>query len=147
VFPKKDIKKTTSTKLSKEKQLKKYSEKLKAKIEKSGKKLAQMSPFLEKSDIIQPTKVTLTYLNDAVENIFEKMKASKSDGNKLNDLLADIECQPWATKGGGKPEVLRYKFQNYKGCLSRRINDNDRLVYKVTGPGIILILSCIGHYK
>ena len=44
--------------------------------------------------------------------------------------------------GIGKPEPLKHEL---KGCWSRRINDEHRLVYKVTDESLI-ILSCRYHY-
>jgi len=45
--------------------------------------------------------------------------------------------------GIGKPEPLKGDFQGY---WSRRINDEHRLVYKVTEKEII-IAACKYHYK
>jgi toxin YoeB len=42
----------------------------------------------------------------------------------------------------GKPEPLRHQF---KGCWSRRIDQEHRLVYRVTDEAIT-ILSCRDHY-
>ncbi|MBR1607190.1 MAG: Txe/YoeB family addiction module toxin [Clostridia bacterium] len=42
----------------------------------------------------------------------------------------------------GKPEPLRY---GEAGNWSRRINDADRLVYRVTDSAVI-VLQCKGHY-
>ncbi len=59
---------------------------------------------------------------------------------KILDLVADIQKSPF--KGKGKPEALKH---NLTGYWSRRINDEHRLVYKVTGDNIE-IYSCSGHY-
>lgn len=45
------------------------------------------------------------------------------------------------TEGVGKPEPLK----NYDGSWSRRIDDVNRLVYKVL-DGQIEIVQCKGHY-
>ena len=47
---------------------------------------------------------------------------------KIKDLLNDIRRNPF--KGLGKPEPLKFDF---KGCWSRRITGEHRLVYKVVG--------------
>jgi toxin YoeB len=44
--------------------------------------------------------------------------------------------------GIGKPEPLKHQL---KGYWSRRINDEHRLVYKITETEIIII-SCKFHY-
>jgi toxin YoeB len=59
---------------------------------------------------------------------------------RINDLLKDIERNPF--DGIGKPEPLRHQHQGY---WSRRINDVDRLVYRIHN-GQIEIASCRSHY-
>ena len=66
---------------------------------------------------------------------------------KIKELMLYVEDKPYATMGPGKPEVLKAKYKGYKGAISRHINAEDRLVYKVVAPGKILILSCKGHYQ
>ena len=55
-------------------------------------------------------------------------------------LIDDILRHPFS--GFGKPEPLKHSL---KGYCSRRINDEHRLVYKVTETDIIII-SCKFHY-
>lgn len=59
---------------------------------------------------------------------------------KIGDLIQDILRDPFA--GLGKPEPLKYKFS---GCWSRRIDYENRLIYRVTDNSII-IFSCTYHY-
>ena len=59
---------------------------------------------------------------------------------KIFELITDIQNTPF--QGLGKPEGLK---GNYQGFWSRRINDEHRLIYKVT-DNIIIIYSCFGHY-
>ena len=59
---------------------------------------------------------------------------------KINNLLRDIQRSPFS--GEGKPEPLK----NAEGDWSRRINDQDRLVYRLEGEDI-LIKQCRGHYS
>jgi toxin YoeB len=54
-------------------------------------------------------------------------KADKFICDKINKLLKDIARTPFG--GIGKPEPLKHEF---KGYWSRRINDEHRLVYRVT---------------
>ena len=62
----------------------------------------------------------------------------------INDLIKDIQRDPF--KGLGKPEPLKYALQ---GWWSRRITQQDRLVYRVSGKGNtqqIEIAQCRYHY-
>lgn len=58
---------------------------------------------------------------------------------KLNALLTDIARNPYV--GIGKPEPLKY----LQGYWSRRIDETNRVVYKVDGDAIV-IASVRGHY-
>lgn len=58
---------------------------------------------------------------------------------KINELLRDIEGNNFS--GIGKPEPLK----NKEGCWSRRIDEKNRLVYRVL-DGSIEIIQCKGHY-
>lgn len=60
---------------------------------------------------------------------------------KINRLIADI-MRNGALEGTRKPEPLKGESQGY---FSRRINDKDRLVYKIISDNIIEIYSCKGH--
>lgn len=60
---------------------------------------------------------------------------------KINSLLKDIE-RNGEEFGIGKPEALKGEFS---GFYSRRIDDVNRLVYKVSGK-VLEIISCKGHY-
>jgi len=59
---------------------------------------------------------------------------------RINALIKDIKRSPF--KGVGKPEPLKHGFSGY---WSRRINDEHRLVYKVTSDAI-LIAQLRYHY-
>jgi toxin YoeB len=59
---------------------------------------------------------------------------------KINKLLEDIDRSPFA--GTGKPELLR---NDRHGYWSRRIDDANRIVYKVE-DGMLVIVQCGGHY-
>ena len=60
---------------------------------------------------------------------------------RINDLIKDTEREPFS--GVGKPEPLRGELS---GFWSRRIDDQNRLVYRVKN-GILEIVSCRGHYE
>ena len=59
---------------------------------------------------------------------------------RINDLLKDVQRN--AYEGIGKPEPLR---ENLSGCWSRRIDETNRLVYRIEN-GSLYILACRGHY-
>lgn len=59
---------------------------------------------------------------------------------RINELIKDTEREPYS--GIGKPEPLRGELS---GFWSRRIDDRNRLVYRINN-GVLEILSCRGHY-
>ena len=59
---------------------------------------------------------------------------------KINRLLESIE-RDGVMQGEGKPEKLRHE-----DGYSRRIDEANRLVYKIEGD-TIFIKSCKGHYE
>ncbi|MCC6690548.1 MAG: Txe/YoeB family addiction module toxin [Bacteroidia bacterium] len=61
---------------------------------------------------------------------------------KINELIFDIDRHPYA--GLGKPEPLKHELS---GFWSRRINNKDRLVYRISPQNEIIIISCKGHYR
>lgn len=60
---------------------------------------------------------------------------------RINQLIRDTERNPF--NGIGKPEPLK---GDLTGFWSRRIDDKNRLVYRVNSD-LLEILSCKGHYK
>ncbi len=60
---------------------------------------------------------------------------------KIFELFDAVVKDPFT--GIGKPEALKGDLQGY---WSRRINDEHRLVYKVTTDSVIII-SCRTHYN
>ena len=66
----------------------------------------------------------------------------KKTRKKINDLIKDI-ARNGAGNGLGKPEPLT---GNLSGFYSRKIDDKNRLVYKVEG-GTIVVISCRYHYS
>jgi toxin YoeB len=59
---------------------------------------------------------------------------------RINALLQAIDRDPY--DGIGKPEPLRHDRQGY---WSRRIDDQNRIVYRVEGE-MIIIVQCGSHY-
>ena len=60
---------------------------------------------------------------------------------KINSIIKDIQRNWYA--GIGKPEPLK---NNLSGWWSRRIDEKNRVVYKIENDAII-IASCKGHYE
>lgn len=61
---------------------------------------------------------------------------------RINALIKDIESNG-CLKGIGKPEALKY---NLKGWYSRRIDEYNRLIYRITENGVLEISGCKYHY-
>ena len=59
---------------------------------------------------------------------------------RINLLIEDISCSPF--EGLGKPEPLKGTLT---GFWSRRIDEENRLVY-VVEEKVIILISCRGHY-
>lgn len=62
---------------------------------------------------------------------------------RINDLIKDIE-RNGVDKGIGKPELLKNELA---GHWSRRIDEKNRLVYKIDEHGTLRIEYCKGHYE
>ena len=60
---------------------------------------------------------------------------------KINELIKDIERNGFS-KGIRKPEPLRYRK-----AWSRRIDQENRLVYNIDPQGNLWIIACKGHYE
>jgi toxin YoeB len=69
------------------------------------------------------------------------LKTNKKLFDKVNKLIESIIKDPF--KGLGKPEPLKYRMS---GLWSRRIDDKNRLLYKIVDDQNILIVRCEGHY-
>lgn len=61
---------------------------------------------------------------------------------RINTLLKDIE-RNGAAKGIGKPEPLK---NNFRGWYSRRIDEENRLIYRIEKNEVLKISQCKGHY-
>jgi toxin YoeB len=83
----------------------------------------------------------IVFHSDAFEEFIEWSQQDKKLFNRIVRLIKECQRQPF--EGIGKPEPLKYE---YTGYWSRRINQEHRLVYKVTDTQII-IASCKFHYS
>lgn len=77
---------------------------------------------------------------NALEDFEWWIKQDKLVAIKIIKMIQEISKTPF--EGTGKPEPLKH---NLKGCWSRRINLEHRLVYEVFEDKI-RILSCRFHY-
>ena len=82
----------------------------------------------------------LIFAEKAWEDYLYWQKTDKKMLNRINALIKDIKQDPF--EGIGKPEPLKHALSGY---WSRRINDEHRLVYKVTDETIIVV-QCRYHY-
>ena len=69
-------------------------------------------------------------------------REDKKTLKRINDLLKDIERNE-VSDGIGTPEKL---IADFSGFWSRRIDQKNRLIYKIKGNNIIVI-SCRYHYN
>lgn len=82
----------------------------------------------------------LIWLTPAWEDYLYWQQNDKKTLKKINTLIKDIQRTPFT--GIGSPEPLKHSLS---GWWSRRINLEDRLVYKVDEESIVL-LQCRKHY-
>ena len=82
----------------------------------------------------------VSFHQEAFEQYSDWAKSDKKLFDRLHRLIIETAKNPF--DGTGKPEPLK---NNLKGYWSRRINDEHRLVYKVTDEQIIIV-ACKYHY-
>ena len=80
------------------------------------------------------------FTEDAWEDYLYWQTQDKKILKRINQLLQDIERNGY--NGIGKPEPLR---GGLSGFWSRRIDDEHRIVYRVTEDRVEII-QCRGHY-
>ena len=81
----------------------------------------------------------IAFQQNAFEQYNEWAKTDKKLFERLHRMISETAKNPF--DGIGKPEPLK---ADLKGYWSRRINDEHRLVYKVTEEHIIV--ACKYHY-
>lgn len=81
------------------------------------------------------------WFDEAWEDYIYWQMQHKKTLKRINMLLKDIERGNF--DGIGKPEPLR---GDMSGFWSRRIDDVNRLVYRISGD-VMEIVSCKGHYE
>lgn len=77
---------------------------------------------------------------DAWDDYCEWQRTDKDILKRINALIKDARREPFS--GIGKPERLKHELS---GLWSRRISDEDRLIYKLVND-VLVILACKGHY-
>ena len=80
------------------------------------------------------------WFDEAWEDYIYWQTQDKKTLKRINMLLKDIERGRY--EGIGKPEPLR---GDLSGLWSRRIDDVNRLVYRIKND-VMEIVSCKGHY-
>ena len=84
---------------------------------------------------------TVSFHADAWRDFTAMATAEPKLFERLVRLINETAREPFT--GIGKPEPLRHQL---KGWWSRRINDEHRLVYRVSDQSIV-IASCRLHYE
>ncbi|HEX4882114.1 MAG TPA: Txe/YoeB family addiction module toxin [Porticoccaceae bacterium] len=82
----------------------------------------------------------LIFAERAWEDYLYWRKTDRKLLDRINTLIREISRSPFA--GIGKPEPLRNALSGY---WSRRINDEHRIVYKIS-DGAVLIAQLRYHY-
>lgn len=77
----------------------------------------------------------------ALDDFYEWESTDKKIFKRIKELIKDITRNLF--EGIGKLEPLKHELSGY---WSRRINDEHRLVYKIS-DNTLYILSCKEHYK
>lgn len=80
------------------------------------------------------------WTDEAWEDYVYWQTQDKKTLRRINQLLLDIDRNGY--EGLGKPEALKH---NYQGFWSRRIDEVNRLVYRIEN-GQIEIAQCRAHY-
>ena len=83
------------------------------------------------------------FTDEAFEEYVYWQNQDRKTLKRINKLIDDI-ARNGADNGIGDPEPLKYKLSGY---WSRRIDEKNRLIYRVDENGNIIIDSCKGHYN
>ena len=71
-----------------------------------------------------------------------KTPRRQTASKKVNAIIRDIERGGY--EGIGKPEPLK---DNLSGYWSRRIDDYNRIVYKIDGEVVEIVQCCIHYHQ
>ena len=85
--------------------------------------------------------MNLTFTESAWQDYLWFQEHNRQLLKRLNDLIRDAQRSPF--RGIGKPEPLKGELSGY---WSRRINEEQRLVYQMSET-VLTIISCRYHYE
>lgn len=80
------------------------------------------------------------WTDEAWEDYVYWQTQDKKTLKRINQILQDIGRNPFS--GIGKPEPLKHWHQGY---WSRRIDETNRIIYKIEGEQIVIV-QCRAHY-
>ncbi len=80
--------------------------------------------------------------HDQVWEDYLRLQGDKRLLKKVNAIIRDIERGGY--EGIGKPEPLK---DNLSGYWSRRIDDYNRIVYKIDGEVVEIVQCCIHYHQ
>ena len=83
----------------------------------------------------------ISFTSKAWEEYCYWQRQDKKTLKRINLLLIDIQRNSFS--GIGKPEPLK---ENFAGFWSRRIDEVNRLVYRISDEQIEIV-QCKGHYE
>ena len=83
----------------------------------------------------------ISFTEKAFEDYRYWMSEDRKTLKRINALLEDILRN--GHDGIGKPEPLK---DNYSGFWSRRIDDKNRLIYRIEGD-LVIVIACRTHYS
>lgn len=83
----------------------------------------------------------LSWSDEAWDDYLYWQSTDKQMLKRINALIKDIKRTPF--EGIGKPEPLKHDLSGY---WSRRIDKENRIVYKATSDSIIIAM-CRYHYE
>ena len=95
---------------------------------------------LKEHELIEDQWMKLLWDDSAWDDYLYWQTQDKKTLKKINALIKEIQRNPY--EGVGKPEPLK---ENLSGWWSRRIDEENRIVYKEQ-DGSIIIAACKGHY-
>jgi len=84
--------------------------------------------------------VNKLWLEEAWRDYLKWHDADHRLWERINELIKEIERDPFS--GTGRPHPLKW---DKRGYWSRRVSQEDRLVYQLEG-GVLIIAECCGHY-
>ena len=88
----------------------------------------------------RPASMKLIFDEQAWDEYLRWQSLDKKTLKRINSLIADIQRHSF--DGIGKPEPLRYQLA---GFWSRRIDEKNRIVYRVVEDRIEIVSLC-SHY-